>query len=44
MNRREMAETFTASTNASVTTSGLAAAFERWRPYVLSLLRVSVAR
>ena len=42
MNRREMVETFTASTNASVTTSGLAAAFEQWRPYVLSLLRIMV--
>ncbi|HTV38554.1 MAG TPA: DoxX family protein [Xanthobacteraceae bacterium] len=40
MNRPEKVETFGASRSASVTTPGFAAAFERWRPFVLSLLRI----
>jgi putative oxidoreductase len=40
MNRPEMVEGFAARTDASVTTSGWSSAFERWRPYVLSLLRI----
>jgi putative oxidoreductase len=40
MNRPKMTEAFGSSSSASATISSLAAAFERWRPYVLSLLRI----
>lgn len=40
MNRPQAPAAFAASANAPAATSGLAAAFERYRPYVLSILRI----
>lgn len=40
MNRFENGEAFAPPTGASITPPGPTAAFERWRPYVLSLLRI----
>ncbi len=43
MNRPEASAAFAAeSPNAPATTSGLAATFERYRPYALSILRIMV--
>ena len=42
MNRPDAPTTFAASANIPATTSGPAAAFERYRPYVLSILRIMV--
>ena len=42
MNRPQAPAAFAVSTNAPATTSGFAAAFERYRPYVLSILRIMV--
>jgi DoxX len=42
MNRPQAPAAFAASANAPATTSGLSAAFERYRPYVLSILRIMV--
>ncbi len=40
MNRPEAPAAFAASAHAPAATSGVAAAFERYRPYVLSILRI----
>jgi putative oxidoreductase len=40
MNRPQAAAAFAASANAPATTSRLAAAFARYQPYVLSILRI----
>jgi putative oxidoreductase len=40
MNRPQAAAAFAASANAPATPSGLATAFERCQPYVLSILRI----
>jgi putative oxidoreductase len=42
MNRPQAPAAFAASANAPATTSGLSAAFERYRPYVLSILMVGL--
>lgn len=42
MNRPQAPATFAGSANAPAAMSGLAAAFERCRPYVLSILRIMV--
>jgi putative oxidoreductase len=42
MNRPQVPAAFAASANAPATGSGLAASFERYRPYILSILRIMV--